>query len=209
MPLIIDLAGTHGVGKTAVANALTKWFEDLMLQGYKGVYTPDPALAQRIPKSLEIIPSFSSSFGRTELYEHVSNYFQLLLSVTNWGRILSSEKLIRVTTDFGVRSYAYALANPNSSPEVLDVHDKFMKFFTCPVRGSIDAKVCWCYIPIEFEMPSDPRRKVDEVYRRKIDEYILYVYKQYNIDYVTLTGTIEDRLKTLVDYLVFYRYLSF
>lgn len=51
------------------------------------------------------------------------------------------------------------------------------------------------YLPVEFEVKDDGFRSTNEIFRRKIDEYFKALILIYDIKVVTLTGSIEERLK--------------
>lgn len=53
------------------------------------------------------------------------------------------------------------------------------------------------YTPIEFDMEVDGVRVDDEEYRKTIDERILKLFQYFKVPYVTLTGTVEDRIETI------------
>jgi len=50
------------------------------------------------------------------------------------------------------------------------------------------------YIPIEFPIEKDGLRFEDEHYQEIIDLQILKLLKRYKIPYITVSGTIEERL---------------
>ena len=56
------------------------------------------------------------------------------------------------------------------------------------------------YIPIEFEMENDGVRKVDEIYRRKIDKNIQSLL-QYASNSTTVKGNLSERRDTILKYL--------
>lgn len=48
-------------------------------------------------------------------------------------------------------------------------------------------------VPIEFPMPKDNIRPQDEHYRKMIEEQMIMYLQKYNINYVCVRGTIEER----------------
>lgn len=53
------------------------------------------------------------------------------------------------------------------------------------------------YIPIEFPLEKDWTRFEDDSYQKIIDLQILKYLKRYKIPYITLTGTVEERLRKI------------
>jgi nicotinamide riboside kinase len=53
------------------------------------------------------------------------------------------------------------------------------------------------YIPIEFPLEKDGVRFEDDEYQKIIDLQIIKYLKRYKIPYITLTGTLEERLKQI------------
>ena len=48
-------------------------------------------------------------------------------------------------------------------------------------------------VPIEFEMPIDDIRPVDKKYRERIETQIASILSDYCINYITVSGTIDER----------------
>lgn len=51
----------------------------------------------------------------------------------------------------------------------------------------------YIYFPIEFDVVDDGTRSTDERYRKAIDGYIKDELKRLDVDYITITGTQEER----------------
>lgn len=54
-----------------------------------------------------------------------------------------------------------------------------------------------CYFPIEFPVVDDGVRSVDEEFRKKIDNNIKRILDDYKIPYITITGTVEERVNII------------
>lgn len=61
-----------------------------------------------------------------------------------------------------------------------------------------DDEVKWLYIPIEFELEDDGVRFTDVELQKRIDDEMKQIINKYDIKYITLTGSVEDRLNTLL-----------
>ena len=54
-----------------------------------------------------------------------------------------------------------------------------------------------CYFPIEFPVVDDGVRSVDEEFRKQIDNYIKDILDTREIPYITVTGTVEERVNQI------------
>lgn len=55
------------------------------------------------------------------------------------------------------------------------------------------------YIPIEFKPLDDGTREGDEMFQAEIDTLITGLLKKHKIEYKTITGSVENRCKTILD----------
>jgi nicotinamide riboside kinase len=53
------------------------------------------------------------------------------------------------------------------------------------------------YIPIEFDMETDGVRKEDEEYRKEIDKNILELLTEFNVKYITIKWSLDERIKNI------------
>jgi len=54
------------------------------------------------------------------------------------------------------------------------------------------------YLPIEFGIVPDGLRPMDEEFQQDIDKRMLHFLKLYDVQYKTLTGSVEDRMQGLL-----------
>ena len=64
--------------------------------------------------------------------------------------------------------------------------------------------VVYFYFPVEFPVVDDGVRSTNEKYRNFIDNYIKFILDYLKVDYHTVTGTVEERVKFIEDYLTSY-----
>ena len=55
------------------------------------------------------------------------------------------------------------------------------------------------YLPIEFKPLDDGIRESDEKFQSEIDELIVGLLKKHNLNYETITGSVENRCKTILE----------
>lgn len=66
--------------------------------------------------------------------------------------------------------------------------------------------IVYCYFPIEFPVVNDGVRSTDEEFRKEIDKHIVDILKTVNIPYITVTGSVEQRLSTCMDVMEYVKY---
>ena len=62
--------------------------------------------------------------------------------------------------------------------------------------------VVYFYFPIEFPVVDDGVRSTNEKYRKFINDYIKFVLDYLKVDYHTVTGTVEERIMFIENYLI-------
>jgi len=62
------------------------------------------------------------------------------------------------------------------------------------VQWQLSQFTIYFYIPIEFNAQNDGVRIADPAVNRKVDEITLRLLKEYRPDFVTLTGSVEERV---------------
>lgn len=58
------------------------------------------------------------------------------------------------------------------------------------------------YLPIEFPMEEDGTRSVAPEFRREIDRRFRKCLAEFNIKYIVLSGSIEERIKQALDHII-------
>ena len=64
--------------------------------------------------------------------------------------------------------------------------------------------IIYCYFPIEFDVVDDGVRDLDEDFRKTIDENILSLLAAFNIQFVVVSGDVEERyakVKKLINWI--------
>lgn len=71
-----------------------------------------------------------------------------------------------------------------------------------------DNDVLYCYFPIEFDVVKDGVRSEDEGFRKQIDMYIKDILDSFCYNYITVTGSTEERIKIIEEYIEKYKSLE-
>lgn len=61
--------------------------------------------------------------------------------------------------------------------------------------------IVWVYFPIEFQTEDDGVRSTNEEYRAYIDSAIRQTLEDIDVDYLTVSGTVEERLNQIKAYI--------
>lgn len=180
--LLLDFCGASSVGKTSVMNALKEKLKVLPVQLYTQTSVSRPLSCKDI------------------ISENTDSYTQYAISCQNWSNIFRGliESDIVLSTDFIIRSFAYSLCATIKNQSLIETHSNFLRFFLSDwVFKSVN--VTFFYIPIEFSATPDGVRSTDPLYHKLVDTTIKEIYKKYSINYVTLSGSIEERTASIID----------
>ena len=180
MKLIIDFAGVSSSGKTSVVEGLE---EILFDYGYD-------------VSSLDSVSRFLGEQG-INISEKTEVFTQSYISLINWVNVfnMSSKHDIVLTTDLGVRSTAYLLSMKVKDPLEKMLFEKLVDAQFVYLKLMSNTSNCLhFYLPKEFPLVPDGIRCVDDKYHAYMNEMILYTYKHAGIPFVTLRGSIEERL---------------
>ena len=91
--------------------------------------------------------------------------------------------------------FAYTLSLYKHFKVSEDYFKKQERAFAKFVKENKD--ITYCYFPIEFKVVNDGVRSIDEEYRTEIDTNIKAILKTYNIDYIEISGSMDDRKNIL------------
>lgn len=106
------------------------------------------------------------------------------------------ESFISDRTVIDVLAYATTMCRPSMTARLKDMAEMHLE--TNPYDLVF-------YIPIEFPLEKDGVRFEDEHYQEIIDLQIKKYLKRYKIPYITLTGTVEERLAKIKKAIIMYK----
>lgn len=170
----IILTGAQGTGKTTVLNMFKE-------TGY--------------PVITEVVRNLVKNKG-ISINKEGTDDTQMLVFNTYADLLGNTKKYVsdRGLTD--VISYTAAgVFEGKVSKSVLDEQEVLIEEF---VKNNPD--ITYIYFPIEFPVVADGTRSVDEDYRAQIDGLIHDTLDNLGIDYLTITGTPEERFRQILDF---------
>lgn len=165
----IILTGSQGTGKSTVLHE----FE-------KGGFAVITEVVRKLAKDGIKINEMGDEEGQKKIFE-------------TYKELLSNENYMsdRGLTD--VAAYTWYLVNENKiHPSILwEQLEDIEEFFNA------HTDIIVCYFPIEFPVVDDGVRSVDESFRLRIDHYIKDILDTKHIPYITVTGTVEERVELI------------
>lgn len=168
----IILTGAQGTGKTTLMNALAA----------------DGTKTLSIAREQAIEAGWSPETGSSEDYQ--KKLFATLLKAVSSKKNYVSDRGLSC-----VAAYTFDGAINGSIPKKTadNQYIKFVKFHT------ENPNVLLVYLPIEFEIEDDGTRNTDKADQKKMDFLIKNLLDTSGVKYITVTGSIEERLKQIED----------
>lgn len=165
----IILTGAQGTGKTTI------------LKYFSNEYSTITEVVRNLSKQNIKVNEEGDEEGQKTIF----NLYNTLLS-----------KKCDYISDRGLTDvYAYStyhfLQNKLSQNE-LDTEFKKIKAFN---ENNKDVK--YIYVPIEFNVIDDGFRSTDEEFRHFIDDAIHQTLEDLNVEYLTVSGTVEERINQI------------
>lgn len=165
----IAIIGSHGVGKTT------------LVQRLKLLY-PELNFIDEVARDLQI------KYGKStrNMNEEEKSKFQLEAMQT---QIDNEKKYESYISDHSAISYLpYSTQLPVYVELKAKIRDQYL-----PILKELKI----LYIPIEFGLENDGLRFTTNEYQQYIDETLVDLLHKYNLKYTTITGTVEERLKSI------------
>ena len=173
---LIYICGVHGSGKSTVINDYCKYIEE------KGLpYGRNPS-----PRTLVPID---------KLYTQIDDLHQMYITFGVLADIANTfkTKSLYITDRWLIDNMAYSKLSPLITENLHYIQQCLLSHFL----EVWDVKVF--YIPIEFKLEKDGVRPEDLEYQKKVDDLLKELLCYFQIPYITLRGTPELRLNTLVN----------
>jgi predicted ATPase len=167
---MIILLGSHGTGKTSLLSELKRLRPDL--------YTTD-GFSRPIHSALSQIPENISPRSEQILINELSQW--------NWKNNLNNKMYVSSRSIIDCCVYSKVLG-------WRDLGDEVLQFY----KDNIPVNVKYFYIPIEFPIEDDGVRFMDKNFQIQIDVYLREFIRLNNLSTITLSGTLSERLFTLL-----------
>ena len=168
------LTGSQGTGKSS------------LLHHFDGKMNTITEVVRNLAKDEHIpVNEQGSEYGQRRIFD---TYYELFSKTE--GPWISDRGL----TD--VLAYTcYNMKDKGEKGEKLmdELMERFVKF------QETNSDVVYFYVPIEFDVVWDGFRSMDEEFRKEIDKNIKDLLDVMGVDYITLTGSVEERLETMKD----------
>lgn len=178
--MTIGFCGTHGVGKTTLADMVNEEFDCMFNRNMS---------YQRILNDIGL-PINDKTNIITQAGVLANYYIDLF-------RYRKDEVLLTDRTIIDALAYTFHSENISIS-EYNNLYPYYAK--AIPMYDIL------FYIPIEFGLVKDDVRQEDEQYRLNIDNEIQRLLKISNVKYYTVSGSIEERLEYTTEIIYAERY---
>lgn len=163
----IQLIGSHGTGKSTLLQEYKKRHPEIHQQD--GVSRP----IKKCAKELGL-----TGYQQQYICHEVAYY--------NWINSMDIPNFFSTRSLLDDIVYSKALGYEDLSE---DLEKRF---------AALDlSQVIWFYLPIEFELEDDGVRYSDPAFQHKIDDMLVEYANKYNIKYVKLSGSIDERIKQM------------
>lgn len=161
----IILTGAQGTGKTTLMNALAA-------DGTRTI-----SHIRKTAKELGIDISKQTETGQKEFFKTLKKE---LSSKKNY---ISDRGLTCVAAYTFSEALKETISKKTADKQYMDI----IKFHTN------NPDILLVYVPIEFEIEDDGERSIDKAFQTQIDFLIKNILETTNIDYITVTGSVEER----------------
>ncbi|GAH61857.1 unnamed protein product [marine sediment metagenome] len=181
---LVEIAGSHGVGKTTLAKQLQEFYE---LDGEMAHSFLGGEVAREVKDEGITINEEGNELSQCIIFSGILR--RLLHGLYYWNSTwmtFSDRSLICPTAYskvLGIRSFIL-----NEQLEMVNI------FYNKVKQNGI-----LFYLPIEFSIEDDKVRSTAIDFQRRVDEAIVSIFKEFNIPHYTLTGDVEKRLHNAVD----------
>lgn len=169
----IAIAGSHGVGKTTLAYALSNSL------GHEKV-TVNSQVARTLIKN-------GYPLGRDATEE---SYIRYIISQLQAEQV-SKECGVFISDRTLLDPLAYAIVNRELIGS--SVPDSIIDLLRAVWLLELRQYNLYVFVPVEFGMQSDGIRPEGETYREKVGEQIHLLLDEYGVDYITVSGTTAHR----------------
>lgn len=168
---MIALIGSHGVGKTTLLKHLSQARPDLIVEDGDS----------------RLVRAYNKEIGNT-LTKKEEQLLINRLSDKNWPSQVRNEKLCLTRTPLDHWAYSLSFG-----------WTEFCEERKALLKKTDLSKIKFFYIPIEFPLEDDGVRYTDNSYQKTIDSFLKDLIEYWRIDATILSGTVEERLKKLLE----------
>jgi nicotinamide riboside kinase len=123
---------------------------------------------------------------------------ETLIFLKQYNNELSTDEFVGDRSLIDVMAYAgWVLDNQPRSKETA-LWDECVKLAERRLRGNYSHVF---YLPIEFPIVLDGLRPDDPAFQAEIDERLLRLLRSHDIDYITIKGSVEERMEQITQHL--------
>lgn len=171
--LRIALIGSHGTGKTSVVEELVR--------------------ITKLPIIEEIARNYDMNTSNVDKYKHYQKQLLLEQIRTETSLILSKGNFISDRSSIDNMAYFWLKCKSNATKQ------EMVRYGQIAIHNSLRYSHLF-YVPIEIPLPTDDGfRFEDEAFQRDIDSKINEIISKFGVGVITIRGTLDERVKTVLE----------
>lgn len=184
----IILIGAHGTGKTTLANELSNIINMPVVE----------SVAREVQKNIRYLENNDIIDVANQSKNYLANTYQnVFCSMSRWDFMRWVDaKVPCIMTRCPLDTIAYAYADDYVCNDIAKTNKDILR----ESAGFMEAikRSLFIYIPIEFGIENDGVRPTDVEFQKHVDEYIRKLIYDFEITPLVVTGSVEERLKTIL-----------
>ncbi len=177
----LAFTGSHSTGKTTLINTLMQARPDLRVVAIKNVTRK--IIERGFPLAKDATVDSFVNYINDQLRE------ERLAELTGFDVLLSDRTILD--------AIGYSTVNKQLSGN--KIPDYFIQMLHEIWRLEAKFYNLYIYCPVEFPMVEDGVRIIDEEYRNAVGKQIKKLLDEYEVNYITVTGSKEFRLQILLE----------
>lgn len=187
----IVFIGSHGTGKTTLANELSKVLGMPVVE----------SVARETAKNIKLLENEGVIETNNIPVATLKNAYQkVFCSMAHWDFMRwTKADMPCIMTRCPLDTIAYAMADNNitydTTAECLKVLQDDAEFLQALQRS------LFIYIPIEFGIENDGVRPTDVAFQKTVDEHMRQLIYTFDIAPLVVTGTVEERLESVLKFI--------
>jgi len=184
MSFLVEVTGSHGVGKTTLVEVLQQFYESA---GKSTVRFLGGEIARQVKEYGISINEQGTDLSQCVIFSGILDRLQ--------SGLFDHERYIVFSDRSLVCPAAYSKVL-KINDFILKTHLNMVKTFYKKIKRNNGVLF---YLPIEFEIEDDGVRSTNEKFQKEVDVAIISILEEFKIPYYSLSGSVEERKDAAVN----------